>query len=452
MPRNSRKGGNNALDGQAAAAEKAVSRPASTQATKDVVVKSPFQDNSDMFGNPASFPEVTLRVRGMESPIHLHKYIIAPKCCSLTEMLGTSDSIDLPLDVSNEADRNALIKVLQFCYGKPLSLFTDSEECCAVIATLIRLQVQNRQDAVKTILRSVISSSQQDLRVAALHLKTCVKYEECCTDECMNLDQMLSKIVLTRKNIEEHSDIVVDGCLMDLPPQFLDMCEYGEPHSETGAFCIRCRYVEKHKNDIDVGTLKTVMECVCSEDLNGAEFSQLLGLGVMDKDEVSKCTVKALRRKEVALADLQKRSSQRDRELTQKAASMQSRINQMQSDNTRLRTERDVAKQKLAKVRQELPRNMASGAQVADNLNQTRQELDQALRIQAIQKLALQKSGEEKMGLRREVVRLEDRCHELNETNESFKQESSRRCKALIVTIVIALLFIVVISILKFHR
>ena len=408
-------------------------------AGRKAMIPSPFTDNSDMFDNTDSFTDVTLKVRGMESPLHLHRVILQN---TLTELVGTKQDegtntecvIEWPFSTSNDADRIALIKVLQFCYGRPLSWSADSEECCAVIATLIRLQVQNRRDVVGVILRCVMDSSKQDLRVAALHLKTCVKYEECCTDECQHMDQMLSKIVLTRKNIEEHSDIVVDGCLMDLPPQFLDMCEYGEPHSETGAFCIRYRYVEKHKNDIDVGTLKTVMECVCSEDLNGAEFSQLLGLGVMDKDEVSKCTVKALRRKEVALADLQKRSSQRDRELTQKAASMQSRINQMQSDNTRLRTERDVAKQKLAKVRQELPRNMASGAQVADNLNQTRQELDQALRIQAIQKLALQKSGEEKMGLRREVVRLEDRCHELHRT------------------IVISLVFVTVISILKFHR
>ena len=223
-------------------------------AGRKAMIPSPFTDNSDMFDNTDSFTDVTLKVRGMESPLHLHRVILQN---TLTELVGTKQDegtntecvIEWPFSTSNDADRIALIKVLQFCYGRPLSWSADSEECCAVIATLIRLQVQNRRDVVGVILRCVMDSSKQDLRVAALHLKTCVKYEECCTDECQHMDQMLSKIVLTRKNIEEHSDIVVDGCLMDLPLRYLGMGEYGEPHSEAGGFFVRCRYAERHDGE-----------------------------------------------------------------------------------------------------------------------------------------------------------------------------------------------------------
>ena len=288
-----------------------------------VVIRSPFTSNEDMFDKPDSFADIVFEAHGMDTQIHLHKFIVGMACGSVGNALKNNSvsgcvRFEWPYDTSGDADRSALIKVLQFCYGIPLSVSRNSDDCCAMIATFIRLQVRHRVEVILMIVRFIIESSQENVRVAAKHLKACAKYDECCSGECWHLNVTLAKMVLTKKNIKEHGDIVVDGCLMDLPPKYLDMAEYGEPHTEAGEFCIRCRYVERHKKDMDVETMRKVMGTVCTDELSGVEFSQLLGLGLMGSDDFTRSCVQALQRNERQVADLQKQCQQREQEEVKK--------------------------------------------------------------------------------------------------------------------------------------
>lgn len=358
-----------------------------------VVIRSPFTSNEDMFDKPDSFTDIVFEAHGMGTQIHLHKFIVGMACGSVGNALKNNSvsgcvRFEWPYDTSGDADRSALIKVLQFCYGIPLSVSRNSDDCCAMIATFIRLQVRNRVEVILMIVRFIIESSQENVRVAAKHLKACAKYDECCSGECWHLNVTLAKMVLTKKNIKEHGDIVVDGCLMDLPPKYLDMAEYGEPHTDSGEVFIRCCYAELHKKDMDVETMRKVMGTVCTDGLSDAVIQRILE--VAERFEQEQCKeVKAAQREKEHDADLEREKDRRaqldiikteldetlkcESEQKAHAASLESQLQVLTQKNNEQNTQ-------LEHLRSELQDSKKHQSKQATRLVQAQKERDKALR------------------------------------------------------------------------
>ena len=219
-----------------------------------IVVKSPYRNNSELFDNAGSSPDMQFMVPGMKKPLALHKEIMATTSDFVRQLLKpkqthkNKDSATRKWEfvANTEVDRRALETVLRFCYGIEMDVGTKDGECCAVIAALCQLDVTCVDEIVTKLSNFAVEEARKDLVVGVELLKAIGHHQECCTQRC-TLDKQLASIVLTAKNIKEHFDLVINNCLMMIPVKYLDAAEYGEAHTKCSEFHVRAQYVKTHK-------------------------------------------------------------------------------------------------------------------------------------------------------------------------------------------------------------
>lgn len=277
-------------------------------------MKSPFPQVVDSFNNQESFPDLEFVVPGLSEPIWVHKRTLAKASKSLKARLKEGGSkIEWPYDTSMDVDRQALIKVLRFFYGEPLRVGTDDGECCAVIAVLDRMDLTCRCDAVELLKEFTVKQAEKDIGIGTKLLKASLRYEEChvsdlskynCEEEDegddddddnddekkfrhrddLPLNIQLSRVVLTRKNLNEGYKEIVDECLMEMPVEYLDIMECGEPHTEYSEFSIRYKFIETHSSQMSKEEQGKVMGKLDMTQLNSQEMRQLRDLGIIDNE------------------------------------------------------------------------------------------------------------------------------------------------------------------------
>ena len=264
-------------------------------------IESPFTNEVESFNNADSFPDLDLVVPGMEGFLSLHKKILAKASRTFKTILKDhpEKTLEWMFETKNEMDKQALLKVLRFCYGETLSVGTKNGECCALIAALSRLQVTCLEEVIPKMKNFALELARNDLIGGVELLKMCVHYEECCKAETCTLNKELAKIVLTKENMLNHFREVVDDCLMTLPPEFLDEAVYGEPHTWCSEFCVRAKYVRRHSKEMsDEDKHAMVTKCDWSK-LNSQELRDVKLTGIVDKDELLEAHEMALEHCEI---------------------------------------------------------------------------------------------------------------------------------------------------------
>ena len=121
-----------------------------------IMVESPFKNNSSLFNNKDMFPDMEFVVPGLERPLLLHKGIMAKTSKFMQGLLKAKETaknsnanrIEWPFDTTNKVDRDALVKVLQFCYDETMSVNAKGGELCALIVAMCRLQMTCLQEIV----------------------------------------------------------------------------------------------------------------------------------------------------------------------------------------------------------------------------------------------------------------------------------------------------------------
>ena len=267
--------------------------------TVDVV--SPYNNEIENFDNPESYPDLMFVIQGMTKPLQLHREILAETCGQIKEMLKdkTEQRLEWGFDTSKKADREALMKALRFCYGETQSVGTKNGECIAMIAAMTRLQVTGLNDAVKTLSCFSVTQSRNNVKIGVELLKTCAEYTDCCNMSQVMPNRELASTVLTNENICMHFKYVVDNCLMLLPPDYLALTEFGEPHTRYSEFSLRTRYVRSNVKHLSKEDKQAVM-CGCDwSTLNSHELRELRMTGVLEKDELLEAYEKALEYREI---------------------------------------------------------------------------------------------------------------------------------------------------------
>ena len=218
------------------------------------VVNPPYYNEIESFDNPESYPDLEFFIPGMEKPLLLHRIILVRASDYIDAMLRKNKTHKLcwPFDTSKGLDREALVKALRYCYGESLSLETKNGECFAMIAMLLRLQLRGSDETLTSLSNFVIDEALRDVKTGAELLKACTGYTECCGTNHFALDKKLAAIVLTKENMKHHYIEVVDHCLMLLPPEYLMLAEYGEPHTRFSEFYLRIKYVRYHSKELTI--------------------------------------------------------------------------------------------------------------------------------------------------------------------------------------------------------
>ena len=104
------------------------------------------------------------------------------------------------------------------------------------------------------------------MKVGTEILVTAQQYVECTNTDFCTLDTELSKVVFTQEKMEDDYEAVIDGCLMKLPVKYLDIVNYGEPHTKWSEFTIRVRYMRYHTNSLHAKEIKEVLEFLKMEE------------------------------------------------------------------------------------------------------------------------------------------------------------------------------------------
>ena len=263
-------------------------------------VVPPYANEIESFDNEDTHSDLELVVVGMGKPLKVHKLILTRTSRWLEEALRARKGVQLewPYDTKEEVDRKVLVKALRFCYGETQSVGTKDGECCAMIAVLTRLQVTCLDDVVRLLINFAVEEAIRNLKTGVELLKACTRYSECCGSSKFSLNNQLSTIVLTKENIQDHYKEVVDGCLMVLPPDYLMIAGFGEPHTRCSEFCLRTKYVRYHTKLNMEEKQALMMKCDWST-LNSQELRELRLMDTIDKDELLEAYEKALEYSEI---------------------------------------------------------------------------------------------------------------------------------------------------------
>lgn len=263
-------------------------------------IRSPYRNNTKLFNNKSLFPDMELVIAGLENPLLLHKGIMANTSELMQGLLnakhtansGNANQIVWMFDTNNEIDREALVKVLKFCYDEAMNL--DAKELCAVVAALCRLQVSCLKSILEKVTDFAVEKAKDNVSVGVELLKETQRYPECLSPNTCELDKKLAEVVLTAKNISENYDVVVSDFLMKLPAKYLDDAEYGDSHTHFSEFNIRVRYVKEHGDELSKSEKEAlVLKCEWTN-LKSQELKELRGLGIVGQELMTKLCDKVL--------------------------------------------------------------------------------------------------------------------------------------------------------------
>ena len=272
----------------------------------EIEVKSPFTPDVDSFNNADSFSNLKFVVPGSDLSFDVHKQTLAKASELFKETLkkGDSDRIEWPYDVSTKIDRQALIKVLRFCYGESLRVGTNDGECCAVIAVLERMEITCADETVQLLKGFAVEQGEKNMIIGTKLLKVSLQYKECHKnvgqeqhsddDDDLPLNIQLSQVVLTKQNLEKDYKTIVEKCLMELPAEYLDIMEYGEPHTNYSEFRIRLKYIQTHLPQMSKEEQGRVMEKVDVTQLNSEELNTIMELGIIENEKMLEMFSQAL--------------------------------------------------------------------------------------------------------------------------------------------------------------
>ena len=254
-------------------------------------VESPFPHNIDRFdgerNNEDSFPDLEFVVPGLDKPLMLHRFVLVPVSELVRNVLKCKrhHRFEWPFDTttSNKAERDALVKVLRFCYGETMRV--APQEVCPVIAAVCRMQLKDTQSVVKKITDVAVDVASKDVCAGAAMLCDCTRFEECSNNNICQLNKALAGTVLSKHNMAEHSDVVVNDCLMHLPPMFLDAAQFVDEHQ---AFKVRVMFADRHKDTLSKDEQKAIVGKACGPHMSVDELEQLDGMGLFSEREVIK--------------------------------------------------------------------------------------------------------------------------------------------------------------------
>lgn len=309
------------------------------QDTKVVELQSPYSYDVESFNNPEMFPDLEFSIRDRESLL-LHRKTLANASIQIREMLQQkTQRLEWPFDTSNEVDKEALVKALRFCYGEKLTVGTKEGECFAIIAALTRLQVTCLAAVLEQLGNYIETEAKNNLKKGTELLKTCARYAECCGMNNCSLNQRLAHMILTKENMLEHFQDVVDKCLMLLPQEYFSFVEYGEPHSKCSEFSLKIRYIQEHSMDMTTEGKQALLAGCDWSSLNSSELQTLKYADVIDKDELLEAYRKALDYLELENANLIMRANQ--------VQTMEDLVNQVERERVQERERANIAEARV---------------------------------------------------------------------------------------------------------
>lgn len=290
-----------------------------------ITINSPYANVAELFDNNDTFPDLTFVIPGAPKVLKLHKGIVGQRSklaqgllkAKKTVKSDDANRIDWMFDTSRNVDRTVLVKVLRFCYGDPLSVSVQDGECCAMIAALFRLQVACLDSVIPRLVTFSLERAKENPILGTQLLMETQLYPECTNDKICELDKALARIVFTIKNIMENYEAVVKGCLMKLPAKYLEMTEYGEPHTMFSEFALRTLYVKEHDESLSRDEKQVLLNKCDWTKLRIRELKTLRDLEIVGQEVMTETSDIVLENTEKEMKEFKDRAEKAEKERDQ---------------------------------------------------------------------------------------------------------------------------------------
>ena len=286
-----------------------------------IIIKSSFSNNQGMLGDDG-YPDVSIGFADCKEILRAHRSVLSKRSKTMEELFR-GQKVDAHCIYDAEANRiqwdilgkdketgqTALFQCIKFCYGAELCV--NPMNAAATIDALFRLKLVGGKDIQNRIEQHMVTVAGNDVESGSLMLRHCAEYEKAGSSGFTKICLLLAKTVLTSGIIEKHREIVVDNCLMQLAPVYLDRADFGNPHK---GFSLRKEYVMKHKGVLSDTELRDVI-CKCQfESMTNDELKEMRNLHNVTKGVTESVVLdaynKAMSDCETRLAQEQKRAEQ----------------------------------------------------------------------------------------------------------------------------------------------
>lgn len=275
--------------------------------TKDNVlsIETTCDDNSELFDDQKgeSFPDVTIDLPNCSENLSLHRVILS----KASQGLGTvfrgkptfwctynaqSRHLAWKTHCDSDVEGSVLKKWLHFCYGS--EMYLTIYEAVAGLWTLMQLKLRQEEELGLIIKQFIAPEVPRNVEIEVQVLKQCIAYGKDCDQAYDTLIATLAERVLSRDNITNNFDLVVDHCLMELPPSFLDKAHYGDVWTKYSEFELRKLYIERHSNELSAEDKDRIMS-QCKEVMpNSSELKQMVEQGSFSQESLLMLFQKAL--------------------------------------------------------------------------------------------------------------------------------------------------------------
>ena len=246
-----------------------------------IVIQSPFPNNQGMLDEDGFF-DVTIGFSGRKDVFRAHRSVLSKNSKTMNELFrghkvdtrctydAEGNRVVWMLFGNEDISKEMLFRVIRFCYGAPLRV--SPTNAANAIDVIFRMKIVGGEEIQNQIERHMVKVAEEDVESGTLMLSRCAGFELSDNGGFTRICTLLAKAVLTRENIEEYRDTVVDNCLMNLAPVYLDRAEFGNAHNE---FALRKEYVVRHKGTLNDTELRNVI-CKCPfEKLNNSELVEM---------------------------------------------------------------------------------------------------------------------------------------------------------------------------------
>ena len=270
------------------------------KAARERVIASPFPVAEEPFDDQraASTADVTVTVPGLAAPLRLHSAVLRRASSTLDALLGGRACVWADHDPATQhvtwhpcalrgTTPAALLAWLRFAYGTSVPVRgADAPTLVTLLAAMLRVGVRAPR-AQRALEGAVVRAARQDPVAGARALCACRAVPECCGARACRVDVALARAVLTRANLAQHYEAVVDRGLMALPPAYLDLAQYGDAHTELAEAAVRLRYVRYHAASLSPAEQRCIVAQCDPSTLNAAEVAQIRR--VLETDDDNTC-------------------------------------------------------------------------------------------------------------------------------------------------------------------
>ena len=250
-----------------------------------VIIESPYYKDEGSFNNADAYPDLHLQLLPTGRVFLLHKITLAKASLFFMDAIKAccGGSLGWSFAGKRKVDEQALEKVLHFCYGAPLCVGTKGDDCCAVITVLYQMELTCCTEVVNKIRMLAVEKARKDLSTGMELLRSCTRYVKCSSSTHCELNKDLASVVFSRENICNHYQEVVDGCLMRLPMDYLNMVEYGDPHTIYSELSLKMKYLRKNPMSLSEEDKQSLL-CTCDmTQLNAQELKELEKTHIADE-------------------------------------------------------------------------------------------------------------------------------------------------------------------------